>query len=285
MGDQEIHIRSLSPIAGAEVMGFDANHAFTDANFDRIHRAWLDHCVIVFRDQRFTPEAHESFSTRFGTLKGHILKQYLLPGRDYTLVLSNKKVNGEPVGLEDAGRYWHSDVSYEDVPPMGSMLYGVEIPPAGGDTLFANQYAAYDHLPAPLKTRIAPLKARHIFNYGQIQAVRGSERKPLTEDQQKQLSGAVHPVVRTHPETGRKALYVSPGFTVGIEGLPETESAVLLKELITYATAPEVIYRHVWKPRDAVLWDNRCLMHHATTYDPKYTRHMHRTTIAGTRPF
>lgn len=285
MGDQEFHIRSLSPIAGAEVVGFDANRAFSDADFARVHRAWLDHCVIVFRDQRFTPEAHESFSTRFGPLKGHILKQYLLPGRDYTLVLSNKKVNGEPVGLEDAGRYWHSDVSYEDVPPMGSMLYGVEIPPTGGDTLFANQYAAYDNLPEALKTRIATLKARHIFNYGQIQAAPGSVRKPLTEEQQKQLSGAVHPVVRTHPETGRKALYVSPGFTVGIEGLPETESAALLKELIAYATAPEVIYRHVWKPRDAVLWDNRCLMHHATTYDPKYTRHMHRTTIAGTRPF
>jgi taurine dioxygenase len=275
------HIRPLSEIAGAEVIGFDATAPFSDADFERIHRAWLTHCVLAFRDQRLTPDAHESFSARFGPLKGHILKQYLLPGRQFTLVLSNKKVNGEPVGLEDAGRYWHSDVSYEDVPPMASMLYGLEIPPTGGDTLFASQYAAYDNLPQALKDRVAALKARHVFNYGKIQAEAGSARKPLTEDQKAQLAGAVHPVVRTHPETGRKALYVSPGFTVEIVG----EAPALLQELIGYATAPEVIYRHAWKPGDAVLWDNRCLMHHAPLYDPKYTRHMHRTTIAGTKPF
>lgn len=282
---QDFEIKPLSPVAGAEVVGFDANQPYTDADFARIHQAWLDHCVIVFRDQNFTPDAHEQFSARFGPLKSHILKQYLYPGRDFTLVLSNKKVDGKPVGLEDAGRYWHSDVSYEDVPPMGSMLYGLEIPPTGGDTLFANQYAAYDSLPQALKDRIAPLKARHVFNYGKIQAQAGSTRAALTEEQQKQLTGAVHPVVRTHPETRRKALYVSPGFTVAIEGLAQDESDALLKTLTDYATAPEVIYRHVWKPRDAILWDNRCLMHHATTYPTQYTRHMHRTTIGGTKPF
>lgn len=280
-----LEIKPLSAVAGVEVIGLDGNAPIADADFARVHKAWLDSCVIVFRDQRLSPDAHESFSARFGPLKGHVLKQYLLPGRQFTLVLSNKKVNGEAVGLEDAGRYWHSDVSYEDVPPMASMLYGLEIPPTGGDTLFANQYAAYTNLPQALKDRIAGLKARHVFNYGKIQAEPGSARKPLTEEQQKQLAGAVHPVVRTHPESGRKALYVSPGFTVAIEGLAADESKSLLQELIGYATAPEVIYRHVWKPFDAVLWDNRCLMHHATTYDPTYTRHMHRTTIAGTRPF
>jgi taurine dioxygenase len=200
------------------------------------------------------------------------------------LVLSNKRVNGEPVGLEDAGRYWHSDVSYEDVPPDGSLLYALEIPPHGGDTLFANQYRAYDTLPTGLKARIAGLSARHVFNYAKLQAQTGSVRKPLTAEQQRQLTGAVHPVVRTHPETGRKALYVNPGFTVAIEGLAPSDSAALLAELFAYATAETVIYRHVWRPRDAVLWDNRCLMHHATTYGPQYVRHMHRTTIAGSRP-
>ncbi|MCB2107473.1 MAG: TauD/TfdA family dioxygenase [Rhodobacteraceae bacterium] len=278
-------VRPLSPIAGAEVLGFDGNGPLAESEFAALKNAWHDHCVLVFRDQRFTPDGQENFSARFGALKGHILSQYLLPGYDKTLVLSNKKVNGEPAGLEDAGRYWHSDVSYEDVPPMASLLYALEIPPEGGDTLFANQYAAYENLPGNLKQRIAGLKARHMFNYGKIQAEAGSSRKPLSAEQQAQLAGAVHPVVRTHPETGRKALYVSPGFTVAIEGLPPDESESLLKELWSYATSGDVIYRHRWQPRDAVLWDNRCLMHHATTYPAQYTRHMHRTTIAGTKPF
>jgi taurine dioxygenase len=281
---QPFSIQPLSAVAGAEVVGLDAARVLADADMARIRQAWRDHCVLVFREQDFTPEAQEIFSARFGPLKGHILAQYLLPGHPFTLVLSNKRVNGEPVGLEDAGRYWHSDVSYDEIPPDGSLLYALEIPPAGGDTLFANQYAAYDMLPTALKSRIAELKARHVFNYTKLQSQEGSARKPLTPEQQKQLTGAVHPVVRLHPETGRKALYVNPGFTVSIEGMAAPDSDALLVELFNYATHDAVIYRHVWKPHDAVLWDNRCLMHHATTYDPRHTRHMHRTTIAGTRP-
>jgi taurine dioxygenase len=278
-------IRPLSPVAGAEVIGLDGNADLSESDFARIRRAWLDHGVLVFRDQRFTPAGQAAFSARFGALKGHILTQYLLPGSEFVLVLSNKKVDGKPVGLEDAGRYWHSDVSYEDVPPMGSLLYALEIPPEGGDTLFANQTRAYDNLPEALKRRIAGLKARHVFNYGRIQSQPGSTRAALTPEQQAQLTGAVHPVVRTHPETGRKALYVSPGFTVAILGLDQADSARLLAELIGYATDDAVVYRHVWQPHDAVLWDNRCLMHHATAYPPQYVRHMHRTTIAGDRPY
>ncbi|MDX2143495.1 MAG: TauD/TfdA family dioxygenase [Rhodospirillaceae bacterium] len=281
---QSFSIRPLSAVAGAEVVGLDGNQPLSEADLARIRQAWRDHCVLVFRDQHFTPAAQEQFSARFGPLKGHILAQYLLPGHPFTLVLSNKKLNGEPVGLEDAGRYWHSDVSYDDIPPDGSLLYALEIPPTGGDTLFANQYAAHEMLPPALKVRIANLRARHVFNYTKLQSQEGSERKPLTEEQQKQLTGAAHPVVRTHPESGRKALYVNPGFTVAIEGMAATESEALLKELFTYATHDAVIYRHVWKPHDAVLWDNRCLMHHATTYDTRHTRHMHRTTISGTKP-
>jgi taurine dioxygenase len=277
---QRFDVRPLSAVAGAEVIGLDANRPIADADMVRVRRAWLDHGVLVFRDQRFTPDAHEAFTRRFGALKGHILSQYLLPGHPYTLVLSNKKVNGEPVGLEDAGRYWHSDVSYEDDPPDGSLLYALEIPPEGGDTLFANQYAAYDLLPKALKARLEGLRARHVFNYARLQTQQGSERKPLTAEQQRQLTGAVHPVVRVHPETGRKALYVNPGFTVAILGLAAPDSDSLLREVFAFATHDSVVYRHVWKPHDAVLWDNRCLMHHATTYDTRFTRHMHRTTIS-----
>ena len=278
-----LRIRPFAAPAGAEVIGVNVDRIDATA-FAQVHKAFLDFGFLVFRDQHLTPDTHAAFSAKFGPLKSHILKQYLLPGSDFILVLSNKKVDGKPVGLEDAGRYWHTDVSYEDLPPLGSMLYAMEIPPEGGDTLFANQYAAYAALPADLKSRIAPLKARHVFNYSKLAAAPGSVREKLTPEQESQLSGAVHPVVRTHPETGRKALYVNPGFTVAIEGLPEPEGQALLQELWSYATAPDVIARQVWQPHDLVFWDNRCLMHHATTYPTQYVRHMHRTTIAGTRP-
>lgn len=277
-------IKPLSDVAAAEVVNFDAGRDVTEADMATIRAAWLRYGVLVFRDQNLTPAAHEHFSRRFGPLQTHILKQYLLPESPYVLVLSNRVVDGKPVGLEDAGRYWHTDVSYEVAPPDGSLLYALEIPPTGGDTLFANQYRAYEMLPPALKKRVADLQARHVFNYAKLQAQAGSTRVPLTEEQQRQLKGAVHPVVRIHPETRRPALYVNPGFTIRIEGLEDQESAALLAELFTYATHADVIYRHIWKPHDALLWDNRCLMHHATTYDPRYIRHMHRTTIAQTLP-
>jgi taurine dioxygenase len=270
--------------AGAEVVGLKVDQIGA-VEFSEVRQAFLAHGFLVFRDQHLSPESHVAFSAQFGALKGHVLRQYLLPGSECVLVLSNKKVDGKPVGLEDAGRYWHSDVSYEEVPPLGSMLYAIEIPPEGGDTLFANQYAAYAALPPNLKQRIAGLKARHIFNYSKLAAAPGSVRQKLTEEQERELAGAIHPVVRTHPDTGRQALYVNPGFTVAIEGLSDAESKALLAELWSYATAPAIIARQVWQPHDLVLWDNRCLMHHATAYPPQYVRHMHRTTIAGTRPY
>jgi len=284
MSAQTFRINPLSSIAGAEIVGFNANGEIEDSDFDRVHQAFLDHSFIVIRDQQLTPENHIALTGRFGTPKGHILHQYLLPDHPMILVISNKKENGRPMGIEDAGRYWHTDVSYEDLPPMASMLYGLEVPPEGGDTLFASQYAAYNNLPQELKDNIANLRALHRFNYSQIQNNIGSARTPLTNEQEAQLTGAIHPVVRTHPETGRKALYVNPGFTVSIEGMTVEESDVLLAELFSYATDAAVIYCHNWKPLDLVLWDNRCLMHHATTYSSTHIRHMHRTTICGTRP-
>ena len=283
-GVMKFEIRPMSGPCGAEIVGLDVRTADAD-EFGCVHGAFLERGFLAFRDQILSPEEHQAFSQRFGALKSHILRQYLLPGSDYVLVLSNRRVDGKAVGLEDAGRYWHSDVSYEDVPPLGSMLYGLEVPPTGGDTLFANQYMAYDNLPAGLKDRLRSLKARHIFNYSKLANQAGSKRERLSDEQKRQLTGAVHPVVRTHPETGRKALYVNPGFTVAIEGLGDEDSRALLTELFRYATAPEVIMRHVWQARDLVLWDNRCLMHHATTYPEPYIRHMHRTTIAGSQPY
>lgn len=280
-----MHVNALSDVCGAEIVGFDCGGDIDAATFAAVRQAFLDHSVLVFRDQKLTPEQHVAFSKRWGDINGHILTQYLLPGYPELLVVSNKKDDdGEPLGIEDAGRYWHTDVSYEAVPPMGSLLYGLEIPPSGGDTLFASQYRAYDNLPADLQERVSSLKARHRFNYVQIQATEDSTRKPLTDEQKKQLVGAVHPVIRIHPDTGRKALYVNPGFTESLIGVDEKESQGLLDTLFGYATDPAVIYRHRWQPRDLVFWDNRCLMHHATPYPADSIRHMNRTTVAGSVP-
>ncbi len=280
----EFNVQTLSPVLGAEIIGLDVAQSLDDATFNRVRKLFSDHLVLVFRDQHLSPQDQIDFSRRFGPIKGHVLTQYLHKNHPELLVVSNKKVNGKPVGIEDAGRYWHTDVSYEPEPPMASLLYALEVPPAEGDTMFANSYKAYDALPDELKERIASLHAHHQFNYTQIQQDQSSSRIPLSAEQEAQLKGAVHPIVRTHPETGRKALYVNPGFTDVIESLEETESKALLEELFSYATDMAVIYQHRWHQFDLVLWDNRCAMHHATDYDPKYTRHMLRTTIAGDAP-
>ena len=283
---QTLTIRPLSDVMGAEVIGADLARPLDDATFRTIHRAFIDAGVLVLRDQRLTPEQHVAFSKRFGPLSIHIKDEFLYPGVPEILILSNRKhPDGRPMGFEDAGRYWHSDMSYVEEPPLGSLLHGVEIPPAGGDTLFCNMYLAYETLPAATKARIANLRARHSFVAsfeGKTKA--SATRGTLTEEQKRKLTDAIHPVVRTHPETGRKALYVNPGFTFKMEGMAEAEGQVLLEELFAHATQERFQYRHRWKPFDLVFWDNRCAMHHATTYDTRYIRHMQRTTVKGDRP-
>jgi taurine dioxygenase len=280
-------VNPLSPVMGAEVIGADLARPLGEADFASVHQALLNYCVIVFRDQHLSAAQHVAFSQRFGGLMVHVKAEYLLPDHPEVLVLSNKKhPDGRPMGFEDAGRYWHSDMSYVEEPPLGSLLYAVEIPPEGGDTLFCNMYEAYETLPDEMKTRIANLRAAHSYVASfEGKTPSGYARDTLTDAQKAQLREVVHPVVRTHPETGRKALYVNPGFTLRIEGLPEDEAASLLAALIQHMTQPAFQYRHVWQPHDLIFWDNRCTMHHATPYDTRFARHMHRTTVRGDRPF
>ncbi|MDA0369661.1 MAG: TauD/TfdA family dioxygenase [Proteobacteria bacterium] len=280
-------VTPLSPVMGAEILGVDVAHVLGDSDFETVRRALLDHNVIAIRDQHLTPAQHVAFSQRFGDLMVHVKAEYLLPGQPEVLVLSNKKhPDGRAMGFEDAGRYWHSDMSYVDEPPLGSLLYAVEIPPEGGDTLFCNMYRAYETLPNSTKKRLVGLRAAHSYVASfEGKTSSGYARDTLTDEQKAQLREVIHPVVRTHPETGRPALYVNPGFTLRIEDLPQDEAVSLLDELIQHMTQPAFQYRHVWKPHDLVFWDNRCTMHHATTYDPSFARHMHRTTVRGDRPF
>lgn len=280
-------IQPLSPVMGAEVTDIDLSTMPDDATFAAIHQALLDHLVLVFRNQRLTPAEHVAFSERFGELMVHVKAEYLLPDQPEVLVLSNKKhPDGRPMGFEDAGRYWHSDMSYVEEPPLGSLLHAIEIPPEKGDTLYCNMYMAYEELPDATKQRLVGLQAAHSYLASfEGKTKSGYARDTLTEEQKAQLAEVTHPVVRTHPETGRKALYVNPGFTVRLVGLPGDEGAALLDELLVHASRPEFQFRHVWQPHDLVFWDNRCTMHHATTYDTQYTRHMHRTTVKGDRPY
>jgi taurine dioxygenase len=231
------------------------------------------------------PAHHVAFSKRFGELIVHVLADFQLPGHPEILVISNKREGEKAIGVADAGRHWHSDQSYEPVPAMGSLLHAQELPPEGGDTLFVNMYAVLEAMPASMRSRIEGRSA--IFGYARdykkFQA-NNPDRKDLTPAQIARLTGALHPIIRTHPETGRKALYVNEGHTVSIADMDEGEAEQLLQELFAFSTREEFIYRHKWHPHDFLFWDNRCTMHHATSYDRKYTRHLLRTTVKGDRP-
>lgn len=278
-------INPLSSALAAEVVGLDLAEPLDDETFAAVHRAHLDHQVLVFRDQHITPEQHIAFSRRFGDLSGHVYDQFLLPGYPEILKVSNKKTaDGDFAGLASAGRRWHSDLSYAEVPSLGSLLYALEIPPEGGDTLFNNMYRAYETLPDSTKARIDGLKAE--FLIGSARKYYTTEERPaLTAEQMAKVPSVEHPVVRTHPETGRKALYVNPAHTVRILGLEAAEADALLEELCEYAVRPEFVYRHKWRLHDLVFWDNRCCMHIAEPPPPGADRHMHRTTVIGDVPY
>ena len=282
-----IEIRQVADSFAGEVLGADLARA---EDFAPVHQAFLDHGVIVVRDQRLAPEAQIAFSRRFGPLMGRrksASDKGLMPGFPEITLLSNRKEEGEYVGNADAGRYWHSDMSFEENPNLGTIVYAVEIPPEGGDTLFADLELAYATLPDSVKQRIEGRRAAHTFgkHYREVMA-KGSTRPPLTPEQVAALVEVWHPIVRTHPETGRKALFVNPGHTTRIEGMDEAESDELLESLFAHSLEPAHVYRHKWRVGDVVVWDNRRVMHQAETYDmSRYTRHMHRTCIHGDRPF
>jgi taurine dioxygenase len=272
-------------VVGAEVLGVDLSRRDDDAQADFLHCGLLDNGFLVIRDQHISPDNHIAFSTRFGKLSVHVLEDFQLPGFPEITCISNKRENGKAIGIADAGRHWHSDQAYERVPAMGSLLHAQEIPPEGGDTLFANMYAVLENMPGSLRAKIEGRNA--IFNYSREYKRfqdGNSDRKDLTPEQIARTTGAVHPIIRTHPETGRKALYVSEGHTVMVEGMEEEEGEALLQELFDFSARPEFIHRHVWQPHDLIFWDNRCTMHNAIPYDQKYTRHMHRTTVIGDVP-
>jgi taurine dioxygenase len=283
-----MEITPLSDVLGAEVTGVDVS-ALDDDGFAQVRDAFLTHHMLVFRDQALPVTSQAAFSNRFGELEVHIQKESAHPDRPEVQVLSTKKVDGKYVGSPSAGDNWHTDLQYTDIPTLCTLLYAVETPEQGGDTEWANMYLAYETLPEEIKERLVGLKARHSFNRFRNKRVevpevyKGQEQKRYVDVAP---PDAIHPVVRTHPESGRKALYVSERFTIGIEGLPEEEGDALLDDLIAHQTQRQFIYRHKWRQHDLTMWDNRCLIHLACGgVPPGQIRHMHRTIVRGDVPY
>ena len=283
-----MQITPLSDVLGAEVTGIDVGN-LDDGAFKRVHDAFLKHHLLVFRDQNLAVASQASFSNRFGDLDVHIQKESAHPERPEVQVLSNKKVDGKYVGSPSAGDNWHTDLQYTDIPTLCTLLYAVETPAEGGDTEWANMYQAYETLPEPTQQRLVGLKARHSFNRFKNKRVEVPEiYKGQGQKRYVDVSppDSIHPVVRTQPDTGRKALYVSERFTIAIEGLPEEEGDALLDELIVHQTQRAFIYRHRWQQHDLTMWDNRCLIHLACGgVPPGQIRHMHRTIVRGDIPY
>jgi len=220
----------------------------------------------------------------------HVMRQYNDPQMPEVLVLSNIFENGKPIGMQDAGQYWHTDLSYTAEPSRCSLLYAVEIPfengVALGDTFFVNTAAAYEALPDDMKARLSGLEATHSYTARYERMEKGGKRVALEEDQKKAVPEVVHPVVRTHPFTGRKCLYVNEGFTVGIVGMAKEESDELLAYLYRHVTDERFMYRHRWQVGDLLMWDNCSTQHNAiANYGPQQRRHMRRTTVRGTATF
>jgi taurine dioxygenase len=273
---------------GAEIL-CDLAKDVDDMSFREIERAFHDNIVVVFRGQRLSHERHIAFSRRFGALEIHIVKKYLLPGYPEILLISNlRDEKGEHIGLADAGFTWHTDTSYRRRPSRCSLLYAKEVPYRDGaplgDTVFANTIAAYEALPEAMKRHLAGHKAIH--RYSARRRVADSPRPKLSAAQIAETPDIAHPIVRTHPYTGKKSLYVTAGECVGIEGMPEDEALDLIAELDAHSVRPEFLYRHKWREGDLLLWDNAASMHLAICdYALPERRLMHRTTVIGTVPF
>jgi taurine dioxygenase len=249
------------------------------------------HSVIVLRDQKLTPADQIAFARRLGELRTSFYNRYAVPGHPELSIVSNIMKDGEAIGIADAGMLWHTDGSYLKTPDMYTVLYGLEIPQrdgkAIGDTIFSSSGAAYEALPADVRTRIADMKAMHSFadHIEKKRRAKNLKRAPLTAAQQAELPDVAHPVVRTHPITKRKGLFVTEGHTSSIVGLPEDESDALLQQLWEQVRKPEFHYRHSWRPGDLIVWDN-CAVQHLAVFDyGDIPRRLHRAGLSGTVPY
>jgi len=267
---------------GAEVIGADPALQLDEPAFRAVEEAWHRHSILLFRGLAMTPERHIAFTRRLGPLHIMTPPHFNLDGHPEIFVVGNAEEGGRPVGLRRAGMGFHSDGEDKAIPNAGSFLHAVQVPPEGGDTLFADMHAAWDALPADTKAMLAGRRAR--FSRTELHHVHYPHLPPLTEERKRERPDVWHPIARRHPRTGRTALYIGR-WAVEIEGISRTDGRALIAQLCEFAQRPEFLYRHRWRHGDAVLWDNRCTQHCATPFDEeRYTRRMHRTTLEGEAP-
>ncbi len=277
-GTLEMKTRNLTGHFGAEVQDIDLAEPLTEDRFLELDDAFNRHSLLLFRGQNLTPEQQTAFGRRWGELEHHVLQQFTLPDHPAVFVLTNKQADGKPAGAHKTGWHWHIDNTYMPRASLGSLLYAIEIPPKDGDTLFTSLTTAYDRLSDDVKARIENLKAVHSYKY--VYANKYPDRPPLTDEQKARVPDLVHPVVRVHPVTGRKVLYVSEQIIKQFVGMPFDDSQILLDQLNAHATQEDLIYRHRWQVGDMMFWDNRATMHFATPYDDvNHIRLMHAARI------
>jgi taurine dioxygenase len=294
-------VKRLGKSLGAEIGGVDLSRPLSEGVFAQVAKAFFDNEVVVFREQRLTPERQVAFTRRFGALEHHVRRESCLDGFPEILIVSNVvDERGKAIGAQDAGRFWHSDLSYKREPSLLSALYALEVPVKEGrvlgETGFASATAAYEALPAETKQRLQGLRNVHSYRHyraknaqaqkaDELRGRRVQEHVP-TEEQLKSVPDVEMPVVRTHPVTGRKALFVNEAHTSRIVGLDRAEGDALLAEIYRHIVRPEFSYTHAWQAGDLLMWDNCAAQHKANfDYALPLRRLMHRTTVRGSAPF
>ncbi len=284
MTDQSPTFTPLSPAIGMEVHGIDMSLPAPPETVGRLEEALSHNSILLFRDQRLTPERHIAFSRYFGELEPHVAGQYNMPGHPEIFIVSNVVENGREIGARGGARHWHSDYSYRERPSLGSLFHCLECPPEGGQTQFASMYAAWEALPDDRREFLSGVRAVHDYNYYWTNHT--PHRAPLTDEQRRQVPPVAHPALRTHPVSGRRALYLAHQVVSHFEGMDPGESREIIEDVVSFATAPRFVYTHEWRPGDVIFWDNRSSMHRVLPFDEeKYRRRMHRTTIKGDRPY
>ena len=278
-----MRIARISDTFVGEISGVDLSQAIAEMDFAAISDAFLDHSILLFRDQTLSKRELIDFSSHFGEFLIHVLSQYLASDVPQVMRLSNTDEKGIRADFRNGAEAWHSDLSFMAVPSLATILYGEAIPDIGGDTLFCDCYAAYGALSEGMKDRLAGMAAVHSFH--RYQRRRFPER-PLTEEQKRSTPDVAHPVVRTHPVSGRKSLFIGADVISHVVGIEKRKGKKIMDDLLEHATQERFVYRHRWRKGDLIAYDNRCTLHRATEFDnDKYERTLLRTSIKGDVPF
>jgi taurine dioxygenase len=279
----DIRTRPLKPGFGAEILDVDLRRA-DDETLEAVVAAFHRHGSILLRDQVMTPGQLTDFVARFGEPEDHTLKEYTFEDFPKVYRLSNRVVDGRPIGAHNDGVGWHTDYSYKAEPVMATMLYAVEVPAEGSDTLIADGVAAWNALPDDRKAQLDGKVLHH--SYQHFMATREYGARELSDELKAQNPDVFHPLVRTHPADGRKALWPSTGTVIEVMGMPNPEGLDLVQELVDFVTEERFVYRHKWRVGDILMWDNRCTLHTGTLFDDtRYTREMHRLWVRGDTPY